>query len=1403
MRLLISRLIFAACLILCIASCVEPELIVNQGQDQGQTEFSIGSGGGTFTIPISSNVDFTCSLSDNCKSWCSIIQTKGMNDYSIILSVKENDTYDARTGTLTISYGDKSTALTITQSQKDEFILTQREFTVGTEGGELKIPVSTNIQYSCAVMEGAQGWITIKQAQTKGLEDYNLVLQIAKNESYDGRIGQVKISGAGKESFITITQKQVDALIVEQKEFSIGSDGGNITIPLRSNIDYSCSLSDNCKSWCTITQTKALNNYNIILSVAKNEKYDPRTGTLTISYDDKSIVVTITQSQKDEFILTQKEFIIGSEGGELKIPVQANIQYSCAVVGGAQDWITIEQAQTKGLEDYNIVLRIAKNKSYDGRVGQVKISGAGKESFITITQKQVDALIVEQKAFSIGSGGGTITIPLRSNIDYSCSLSDNCKSWCSIIQTKALNDYNIILSVAKNENYDPRSGTLTIGYDDKSIVVTIAQSQKDEIILTQKEFTIGVEGGELRIPVLTNINYTATVLGDARSWIGISQVQTKGLEGYNLILQIAKNEGYDGRVGQVKISGAGKESFITITQKQVEELIVEQKAFSIGSDGGTITIPVTSNVDYSCSLSENCKSWCLITQTKALNNYNIILAVAKNEGYDPRSGTLTISYGDKSTIVTITQSQKDEIILTQKDFTVGFEGGELRIPVLTNINYTATVLGDAQSWIGISQVQTKGLEQYQLVLQIAKNSTVSGRIGQVKIAGAGKESFININQGANEGSPAMAKERAALVALYNSLNGSQWTRKDNWLSDKPLSQWYGIGVDSQGYVVVINLPDNNLSGNIPAEIGDFSKLRFLQLCYDAISGSIPPEIGKLKALEQLYLFYNQLTGTLPGEIAGLTNLNGLDITNNNLSGTIPASIRNNSAFWRKFWTRIVCYNNFDLSGITNFPAPNFTFNDVTGAPINLGNEYSSNKYTILFDWQTWCSYCTNYTPQLVSLYNVYKSKGLDVIGCSMYGGNYSSMGMTDAKLKQVADNLGMPWRTILIHPTADVYNSLLYQMSIPNLHVVDETGNVIFSTAAFGDDRNQLENFIKGKLGEASGGGGSYYESTDYSADGKVKTLQTHTVGSGIKLIFTGDAFTDKDHANGTFDTWVNHAVAAFFSEEPYKSLRNRFDVYSVAAVSKNKEIADDSQTAFSCRFGEGTFVEGNDAKVFQYARKVPGADMTESVITVIINAPNYSGTCSMYSDNAAIGYCAMIANSVYEFGKVVLHESGGHAFGKLLDEYTSSGHGAITEEAKTEFNQQRNSWGWGANVDITSDPATIQWSFMLSDPNYSKVVGIHEGALTYATGAWRPTPNSIMNANTDGFNAPSRFEIYKRIMQFSQGTTPTFAEFAAFDAPNVTKATTKAAFTPIPKNFIPFHPPVVVKGSWKDAGRK
>ena len=54
--------------------------------------------------------------------------------------------------------------------------------------------------------------------------------------------------------------------------------------------------------------------------------------------------------------------------------------------------------------------------------------------------------------------------------------------------------------------------------------------------------------------------------------------------------------------------------------------------------------------------------------------------------------------------------------------------------------------------------------------------------------------------------------KQALIDLYQSTNGDNWTRKDNWCSDKPVEEWYGISNRNGKYY--INLPSNNLTGGI-------------------------------------------------------------------------------------------------------------------------------------------------------------------------------------------------------------------------------------------------------------------------------------------------------------------------------------------------------------------------------------------------------------------------------------------------------------------------------------------------------------------------------------------------------------------------------------------------------------
>lgn len=60
-----------------------------------------------------------------------------------------------------------------------------------------------------------------------------------------------------------------------------------------------------------------------------------------------------------------------------------------------------------------------------------------------------------------------------------------------------------------------------------------------------------------------------------------------------------------------------------------------------------------------------------------------------------------------------------------------------------------------------------------------------------------------------------------------------------------------------------------------------------------------------------------------------------------------------------------------------------------------------------------------------------------------------------------------------------------------------------------------------------------------------------------------------------------------------------------------------------------------------------------------------------------------------------------------------------------------------------------------MNDSRYAdEGLGIYEGAYLYVYGAYRPSDTSIMrgDSNVDAFNAPSREQIYKRVMQLSEG---------------------------------------------------
>ena len=134
-------------------------------------------------------------------------------------------------------------------------------------------------------------------------------------------------------------------------------------------------------------------------------------------------------------------------------------------------------------------------------------------------------------------------------------------------------------------------------------------------------------------------------------------------------------------------------------------------------------------------------------------------------------------------------------------------------------------------------------------------------------------------------------ERGALVALYNATDGANWHNNTNWLSDKPLHEWYGVNADKNRNVKNMLLQRNNLRGTIPAELGNLANPKILSLHGNLLTDTIPPELGNLQSLQSLSFSYNYLSGKVPDTLGNLTNLTNLSLgRNSSLSGTLPASL---------------------------------------------------------------------------------------------------------------------------------------------------------------------------------------------------------------------------------------------------------------------------------------------------------------------------------------------------------------------------------------------------------------------------------------------------------------------------------------------------------------------------------
>ena len=112
-------------------------------------------------------------------------------------------------------------------------------------------------------------------------------------------------------------------------------------------------------------------------------------------------------------------------------------------------------------------------------------------------------------------------------------------------------------------------------------------------------------------------------------------------------------------------------------------------------------------------------------------------------------------------------------------------------------------------------------------------------------------------------------DRAALTALFNATDGPNWHDNTNWLSQQPLSTWFGVTTAENGCVSRLHLKNNNLTGELAPELGTLPELLYLNLRDNNLTGQFPLEWENAANITNLYVFGNNFSGCFPNQFAHL------------------------------------------------------------------------------------------------------------------------------------------------------------------------------------------------------------------------------------------------------------------------------------------------------------------------------------------------------------------------------------------------------------------------------------------------------------------------------------------------------------------------------------------------------
>lgn len=248
-----------------------------------------GMDGTTAQVTVTSSGDWR--LAGVC-DWVHPSSEAGKSGDVVTFTIDPNTSEDSREAVFKFFTGSAVAALkVVAEAGYSLELISEDNMTVEALSCDIQVKLHTNIpELAVAFSDGGEDWVTYV-GRSDAFGNAILNFTVAGNPDYDDRSTVLTISGLGRSLDLPITQRQIDAIQIDQENFEFDLSERTVSVKVTSNVDYKVTIDSD---WITQEpQTRGLVTEELKFRLAAAPI--SRGGKITISGAGFTKVISIIQ----------------------------------------------------------------------------------------------------------------------------------------------------------------------------------------------------------------------------------------------------------------------------------------------------------------------------------------------------------------------------------------------------------------------------------------------------------------------------------------------------------------------------------------------------------------------------------------------------------------------------------------------------------------------------------------------------------------------------------------------------------------------------------------------------------------------------------------------------------------------------------------------------------------------------------------------------------------------------------------------------------------------------------------------------------------------------------------------------------------------------------------------------